>query len=85
MEVPRPGVESELQLLAIATAAPDLSCICGIHHSLLQHRILNPLSKARDGTCILMDTSQVLNPPSHRGNANIKYNSSLYLGFVEVK
>ena len=31
-----------------------------------------------------MDTSQVLNSRSHRWNANIKYNSSLYLGFVEV-
>ena len=31
-----------------------------------------------------MDTSQVLNSLSHRGNANIKYNTLLYLGFVEV-
>ena len=31
-----------------------------------------------------MDTSQVLNSLSHRWNANIKYNTLLYLGFVEV-
>ena len=31
----------------------------GLHHSLLQHGILNPLSEARDGTPVLMDTSQV--------------------------
>ena len=57
MEVPRPGAELELQLPA--TAMPDWSCICDLHHSSWQQRILNLLSKARDQTCILMDTSQV--------------------------
>ena len=35
MEVPRLGVESELQLpaYATATAMPDLSYICDLHHS----------------------------------------------------
>ena len=34
MEVPRLGVESQLQLLAgtTATATPDLSCVCDLHH-----------------------------------------------------
>ena len=61
MEVPRLGAESELQLLATATATAmlDLSHICNLHHSSLQRRILNPLSKARDRTCILMDLSWV--------------------------
>ena len=31
--------------------------------------ILNPLSKARDGTHILMDTSQICSPLSHNGNS----------------
>ena len=31
----------------------------GLHHSSQQHWILNPLSKARDWTCILLDTSWV--------------------------
>ena len=31
----------------------------GLYHSSQQHWILNPLSKARDQTCILMDTSQI--------------------------
>ena len=50
MEVPRLGDESELQLGAYptATATPDLSCICDLHHSLQQRQILKPLSKARD-------------------------------------
>ena len=59
MEVSRPGVKLELWLLAyaIATATGDPSCICNIPHSSWQHQILNPLSKARDQTRILMDTS----------------------------
>ena len=43
--------------------------ICNLHHSSQQHQILNPLSKATDQTCILMDTSQVLNLLSHNGNS----------------
>ena len=45
MEVPRLGVQSELQLLACtrATAPPDLSCICDLHHSSWQCQIPGPL------------------------------------------
>ena len=52
MEVPRLRIESELQLPAdtTATATPDLSCVCNLHHSSQQCRILNPLKEARDGT-----------------------------------
>ena len=55
MEVPRLGVESELQLLAYttATATRDLSHIYDLHHSSLTQ------SEARDGTCILMDPSRI--------------------------
>ena len=71
MEVPSLGVESELQLpataTATATAMPDLSCICGLHHSSGQHRILDSLSEAREQTRILMDTSRVCNLLSHMG------------------
>ena len=47
------GVKWELQLLAYttATATPDPSCFCNLHHSSPQHEILNPLSEARDWTC----------------------------------
>ena len=38
---------------------PDQSCICNLHNGSWQHQILNPLSKARDQTCVLMDTSQI--------------------------
>ena len=60
MEVPRLGIESELQLLAyiMATAIRDPICIYDLHHSSWQWRILNPLSEIRDWTCVLMDTSQ---------------------------
>ena len=52
MELPRVGTESELQLLTytIATAMLDLSCVCDLPHSSRQCHILNPLSKAGDGT-----------------------------------
>ena len=61
MAVPRPGVKPELQLpaCATATATQDPSCVCDLYHSTWQHQILNPLSEARDWTCILMDTSWV--------------------------
>ena len=65
VEVPGLGAESELQLLAYATATamPDLSHICNLHRSLWQHWILNLLSKARDRTHILTETmGGVLNP-----------------------
>ena len=38
---------------------PDLSLICDLRHSLRQHRILNPLSEARDGTHNLMVCSRI--------------------------
>ena len=62
MEVPRLGVESELQLLAYttATATMDLSHICDLCRSLQQHRILNPLSEARNQTRILTDNFRSL-------------------------
>ena len=71
MEVPRLGVESELQLLAYsaATATQDLSHVCNLHDSSQQCQILNPLSKARDRTHNLMVPSQIRQPLSHDGNS----------------
>ena len=71
MEVPRLGVESELQPLAYTTAKAtwDPSCIFALHYSSQRCWILNPLSKAKDQTCIFMDTSQVCNLLSHSGNS----------------
>ena len=61
MEVPKLGVKSELQLLAYARAItmPDPSQVCDLHHSSLQHWILNSLSEARDRTCNLVVPSQI--------------------------
>ena len=60
MEVPRLGVESELQMptYATATAMKVPSSVCNLHHSSRQRQILNPLSKARDWTCNLLVPSQ---------------------------
>ena len=45
--------------LYTATAVPDLSCFCDLHCGSPQRQILNPLSNARDQTCILIDASQI--------------------------
>ena len=59
MEVPRIGVQSELELLAYATATamPDSSHICDLRHSSWERWILNPLREVRGQTQILMDPS----------------------------
>ena len=61
MEVPRLGVELELQLLAYTTAiaTQDLSWVCDLHYNSQQRQILNSLSKASDWALVLMDTSWV--------------------------
>ena len=46
----------KLQAYTIVMTTPDLSSICELCCSLWQHQILNPLSEARDQTCILRDT-----------------------------
>ena len=50
VDVPRLQVELELQLLVYttATAMPNLSRVCDLHHGLWQCWILNLPSKARD-------------------------------------
>ena len=84
MEVPRLGVELELQLLAYitATAMPGLSHVCDLNHSSPQCRILNPLSEARDRICILMDPSQVLKLLSHDGDSHISFNIFKYIKYL---
>ena len=55
MEVPRLGVEWELQLpaYAIATATPDPSHVCDLHNSSWQCQILRPGIEP-DSSCILV-------------------------------
>ena len=61
MEVPRPGVKSELQswVYTIATTMWDLSHISDLHHTSWKRQILNLLSQAKDWTCVLKDASQI--------------------------
>ena len=74
MEVPGLEVKLQLQLPAYttATAWPNPSHIFELCCSSLQHRILNPLSKARDLIRNLMDTSWVLNLLSRSRNSEVK-------------
>ena len=74
MEVPRLGVKSELQ----STSQPQQ---CEIQATSVTHAtacsnarfFLNPLSKTRDQTHILMDISQIFNKLSHNGNSLIQH------------
>ena len=55
------GIRAIAPGYAKAMAMPDSNHVCNLQSSLQQHQIFNPLSEARDGTCILIDTSRVLN------------------------
>ena len=62
------GVELELQLMAYTTATAmwDSSYVFDLHPSSQQQWILNPPSKARVQTHILMDTSQLVTTEPQR-------------------
>ena len=59
MEIPRLGIEYELQLPPYSTATATLSHVCDLDHGSQQCQILDPLHEAWDGTHIFMDTSQI--------------------------
>ena len=50
-----------IRAAATATATLGPNCTCNLHHSSQQHQILNPPSKSRGQTHIVMDSSRVLN------------------------
>ena len=64
---------------------PELSHICDLHHRSQQGQVLNPLSRARDQTGILMDThlGLLLSP---RGNSHVSsYNQKILPGCKQQK
>ena len=71
------GFQARGLVRAVAAGLPhshtmqDLNHVFDLHHSSQHCRILNPLSKARDGICILMDASQIRCPLSHDGNTSV--------------
>ena len=69
MEVPQPGVKSELSLRPYATATATLDPSPILSHGLRHHQILNLLSQAKNQTCILTRQHEVLNPRSHSENS----------------
>ena len=87
MEVPRLVVKMELQLLAYTTdtAMWDPSRICDLPDSSGQCWILNPLSKDRDRTCILMDTSSVCYHWATTGNGYILITRAVLLYTIWLK
>ena len=88
MEVPRAGVKWELEppAYATATATPDPSRVCDLHHSSAQRWILNSLSKASGRTRILMDTSRIRFHWVTTGTPNIFIHSNLvsFLAIIKV-
>ena len=58
-----------------------------VHFFYNKERILNPLNQARDGPCILKDTSWVLNPLGHNRNSWKEYflNGHVLLGTLPVQ
>ena len=78
-------MDSELGRLATATAMPDPGHVCDLYLSLWQHQSPNPLTEARDQTCILTDTSWVLNPLSHSGNSTNVFLTVLGAGRSKLK
>ena len=73
------GVELKLQLLVYTTAMPHPNHVCNQHCSSWQWWFFKLLSESRDRTCILMDTSQLLNPLSHNENSTFVYCSFLFV------
>ena len=86
MEVPRLGVKLELRLptypTATATATWDQSPVCDLHHSSWPHWIPDPVSKARDQTCILIDTRQIRFHCATVGIPVCLYGLKLFLFFL---
>ena len=88
MEVPRLGVQLELQLLAYATATAtlNLNYVCDLCHSSWKHQICNPLSRARIQTHVLREASWICYPwattgmPlfSHLNNCDLKTDTRKY-------
>ena len=72
MEVPRLRVKSELQTTAYAR---DLSRVCDLHYSSWQGQIPDPLSEARNQTCILMVTSRISSHCTATGTPHLSFNS----------
>ena len=85
-EVPRLGVQSELQFLAYttATAMPALSHICNLHHSSWQRQILNPLSEVRDQSCILMGYQSDSFPLRHDRNSHFGFDDGISKATAET-
>ena len=55
--------------MTMATWDPNFTSFCALCFSLWQWQIFNPLSEARDWTCILKETMWVLNKLSHNGKS----------------
>ena len=84
MEAPRLRVGMELKLPAYATATPDPSRVCDLHHSSWQRQILNLLSEAKEWTCIFMDASQIPFCWATKGTPTVSFQASASTTLVNI-
>ena len=71
-----------VELPAYITATPDPSSVCDLRHRSWHLQILNPLSEARDQTCLLMDASRVRYHCATMGIPTLMYLCSINGSFV---
>ena len=77
-------MQLQLPAYATTTATPDPSHVFDLRHSSQQHQILNPLSRTRDRTHILTDTSLGSLLLSHNRSSDIinVYFFNYYWGYT---
>ena len=83
VEVPGPGVKSELQLLVYttATAMQDPGHTCDLHHSSGQQQILNPTERCQGSNPHPRGYSSGLLPLSHNGSSvKVRLNCLVFIG-----
>ena len=87
IEVPRPGLKTEVQLpaytTAIATQSP--SCACHLHYSSRQCQIPDALNEARDQTRILIDTSRIHFRCAATGPPELKFDCNPFVSLNILK
>ena len=86
VEVPRLGVDLELQLpgYTTATATLDLSHICKLHHGSWQYQIPDTLSEARNGSPILWILIRLLWPEPQRELQEYIFKGRIYKAVVAI-
>ena len=71
-------ISTAVEAYATGTAIPGLSHMFEVQGTMQQHRILNPLSEARDRTLILMETMSASSPTEPQRERLVLLNLTLF-------